>query len=104
MLPEPPYLAVIFSSVRTTEDDPGYEATAARMEELASREEGYLGLESYRSSDRSGVTISYWKDEASIAKWKANLEHLVAQKLGREKWYASWSIRVARVERSYASE
>lgn len=99
--PEPPYYAVIFTSLRTEGDD-GYGEMAARMVELAGRRPGYLGAESAR--DGLGITVSYWKDLESIAAWKADAEHLVAQKLGRERWYRSFKTRIARVERDYAFE
>ena len=57
--PEPPYYAVIFTSVRT-EGDAGYGETAARMEELAREVPGYLGIESARGADGFGITVSYW--------------------------------------------
>jgi len=45
--------------------------------------------------------VSYWTDLESIRQWKSNAEHRVAQKTGREKWYASFKTRIARVERDY---
>ncbi|MFC9130197.1 hypothetical protein ACFT4A_25520 [Streptomyces sp. NPDC057099] len=33
---------------------------------------------------------------------EAQPEHLQAQRLGRERWYSSYSVEVARVERAYA--
>ena len=96
--PEPPYYAVIFTSVRTEGDD-GYDATAARMVELAARQPGFLGIESERGE--LGITVSYWSDLEAIRNWKANAEHLEAQRLGRERWYASFRLRIARVERDY---
>jgi heme-degrading monooxygenase HmoA len=95
---EPPYLAVIFSS-RRTPGDQGYEEMAARMEELARAQPGFLGLESVRSPDGEGITVSYWKDEASVAAWREHAEHRLAQRLGRERWYSAWRLRIARVER-----
>ena len=41
---DPPSYAVVFPSVRTPADPAGYAETAARMEELASRRPGYLGV------------------------------------------------------------
>jgi len=96
--PEPPYYAVIFSNHRTQVDE-GYEDMAIRMVELASQQPGFLGVESVR--EELGVTVSYWKDLDSIKNWKANAEHLVAQKLGHEKWYSSFKTRIAKVERDY---
>ena len=97
--PEPPYYAVIFTSLRTEVDD-GYAAMAEAMDALARTQPGYLGIESAR--DGLGITVSYWRDLDSIAAWKRNVDHLAAQSLGRERWYLSYKTRVARVERDYA--
>jgi heme-degrading monooxygenase HmoA len=99
--PEPPYYAVIFSSRRTAIDD-GYGPMADRMVELASRQSGFLGLESARGADGFGITVSYWASLADIAAWKAHAEHRVAQTTGRAKWYAHFETRIARVERAGA--
>ena len=96
--PAPPYYAVIFTNLRT-EGDQGYGAMAERMVELAAQQPGFLGVESVR--DGMGITVSYWSDLESIAAWKANAEHLQAQRLGHEKWYAGFKTRIARVERDY---
>lgn len=97
--PKPPYYAVIFTSLRT-EGDNGYGAMAERMVELASQQQGFLGIETARED--LSISVSYWTDLESIKKWKANLEHLEAQRLGREKWYSSFKTRIALVERDYS--
>ena len=97
---KPPYYVVIFTS-RRTEGDEGYGDTAARMDELSRQQPGYLGMESVRGADGVGVTVAYFADPESIRAWKQQEDHLVAQRLGREKWYDAYSIRVCRVERSY---
>jgi heme-degrading monooxygenase HmoA len=99
--PEPPYYAVIFSNQRTPGDD-GYAAMAEQMMALALAQPGCLGAESTRSESGFGITVSYWRDEQSIAAWRENVEHLVAQRLGRERWYTHYALRVARVERAYS--
>ncbi len=98
-LPEPPYTAVIFSSVRT-EGDHGYAVMAARMQALAAEQPGYLGYESARE-DGLGITVSYWVDETAARAWKQVSEHAIAQQRGREVWYADYQVRVATVQRSY---
>lgn len=101
--PEPPYYVAIFTSVRTAQEDTAYARMAEVMEKLAAEQPGYLGIESVRSGgdDRVGITVSYWKDEASIAAWRANAEHQVAQQKGRGQWYTEYQLRIARVERAY---
>lgn len=98
--PAPPYYAVIFAS-RRTEGDEGYARMAERMVEIAARQPGFLGIESARGADGFGLTVSYWADARSIIAWKAQVEHLAAQEMGRRRWYAHYEVRVARVERAY---
>jgi len=96
--PKPPYYAVIFTSIRTDGDN-GYGETANRMIELAEQQSGFLGAESARED--VGITVSYWTDLDSIKNWKANTEHLDAQKIGRERWYDTFKVRISKVERDY---
>ena len=100
-LPRPPYYVVCFSSQRTELEHHEYHAMGEAMAELAARQPGFLGFESARDRNGFGITNSYWADEASIAAWKAQLDHLDAQQAGRQRWYDRYEIRVARVERAY---
>lgn len=99
--PKPPYYAVIFTNLRT-EIDEGYEEMANEMVSLASLQPGFLGQESARNG--LGITISYWGSLEAIKNWKANTDHLIAQKFGIEKWYAAYKTRIALVERDYGFE
>lgn len=101
--PEPPYYAVVFTSTRTAGDH-GYDEMAKRMLELASRRDGFLGIESARGADGLGITVSYWRDEASILAWKRDEEHQKAQHAGQRTWYANYQVRIAKVERAYGKD
>jgi len=96
--PAPPYYAVIFTNLRT-ETDAGYEEMALEIVHLAAEQSGYLGHESVRNG--LGITISYWESLEAIKAWKANTDHQLAQKYGREKWYSAFKTRIALVERDY---
>jgi len=96
--PEPPYYAVIFTSVRTGIED-GYGSTSDEMVELAAEQDGFLGVESARNE--IGITVSYWQNLEAIKNWKANTQHLLAQKYGREKWYEKYKVRICKIERDY---
>ena len=103
--PEPPYYTVIFTSEMSGDDPEGYAAMAEAMDKLAATQPGYLGIETVRSPDGGmGITVSYWESEDAIRAWKANAEHMAAQKLGRERWYADYSLRIAKVERAYKKD
>jgi heme-degrading monooxygenase HmoA len=96
--PAPPYVAVIFTSLRTPGDN-GYAAMSEAMDRLAAEQPGYLGIEAARED--VGITVSYWADEASAQAWKQVSAHLGAQRLGRERWYADYRVRIATVTRDY---
>jgi heme-degrading monooxygenase HmoA len=106
--PEPPYYAVIFTTVRPPVGAPAtdgathdaYERTAAQMERLAREQPGFLGVESARDAAGVGITVSYWSSLEAIAAWRAQADHREAQRAGRAGWYSAYSLRVCRVERA----
>lgn len=65
--PEPPYFAVIFTSMRAAGEDDSYGAMAARMNELAAQQPGFLGVESARGA-RGGIqhSASAWRGSNAI--------------------------------------
>lgn len=96
--PNPPYFAVIFSSIRT-ETENEYSETAQKMEELAEKVEGFLGIESARNE--LGITVSYWQNLEAIKEWKNQIDHKIAQERGKKEWYLQYKVRIAKVERDY---
>lgn len=95
--PQPPYYAVISTSVRT-DGDHGYAEMAKRMLELASRQPGFLGFESARQD--IGISVSYWASPEAIQAWKQDVSHREAQSRAKD-WYRAFRVRVCRVEREY---
>ncbi len=93
-----PYYAVIFTN-QQSEDIEGYSEMAQKMEELARQQPGFIDFEHAR--EELAITISYWKNLEAIANWKANLDHLDAQRQGNQKWYKWYKVRVCKVEREY---
>ncbi|BDH61533.1 hypothetical protein MTP04_16630 [Lysinibacillus sp. PLM2] len=100
--PNPPYYAVIFTSQRTEKDSKSYNLTANRMIELASKQNGFLGVESVREQNGLGITVSYWDSLESIKQWKAHMSHQNAQEKGKKDWYSAYSTRICKVEREYS--
>lgn len=96
--PDPPYTAVIFTSIRSDVDN-GYAAEAEAMDTLAARQPGYLGVESAREG--IGITVSYWASPEAARAWKQVTEHRLAQKRGRDEWYREYRVRIATVDREY---
>ncbi len=81
--------------------DADYTATAALLRDLALTRFGCLEFVAVTEGDQE-IALSYWPDEASIQAWKQQADHLMAQQLGRERWYASYRVEVAEVKRAYA--
>ncbi|PLS16151.1 antibiotic biosynthesis monooxygenase [Bacillus sp. M6-12] len=96
--PEPPYYAVIFTSQRTPEDN-GYAKMADKMVELASRQQGFLGVESVRDVTGAGITVSYWDSLEAIDLWRHNAAHKLAKQKGKDEWYKSFALRISLVEK-----
>lgn len=93
-----PYYAVIFTSKHTDEIS-GYNEMVQKMEDLAKKQEGFLGIESARND--IGITISYWENLEAIKNWKQQNDHIIAQQKGREDWYSWYHVRVCKIEREY---
>lgn len=97
--PQPPYYAAIFSSTHTGAHQ-GYAEDTETVLELAKEHPGFLGIEAAGDDDLS-IAVSYWDSDEAIRAFKELAEHLIIQKRGRETYYKSYKMRVARVERDY---
>jgi heme-degrading monooxygenase HmoA len=97
---EPPYYSVVFTTVRTQEQS-GYRDTNARMEELVKDVPGYLGMDHAQNPGGLGITVAYFRDAEALTQWRTNAEHQAAQRRGRAEWYDSYTIHIAKVERSH---
>ncbi len=91
--------AVIFKAKLRQLDD-NYADTAERLRERALQEYGCLEFNSFTQGDDE-IAISYWPSEAHIAAWKADSEHLSAQRKGKMQWYDWYSVEVVEVQQEY---
>jgi heme-degrading monooxygenase HmoA len=98
---EPPYYVAVFTTVRT-EDQSGYSETNARMEDLVKDVPGFLGMDHAQTPGGLGITVGYFRDADALTEWRSNAEHRAAQKRGQAEWYQSYTLHVAKVERSHA--
>jgi heme-degrading monooxygenase HmoA len=82
--------------------DEEYAAAAARMEELARIQPGFIDV--FGSVDpETGVecTIVLFEDEASVRAWRDHAEHQEVRRRGHEKFYDWFEIIVASSVRQY---
>jgi heme-degrading monooxygenase HmoA len=99
--PKAPYYAVIFTFRNTGVDMDEYFATTDHLLKKARALPGFYGEEVARGEDLA-ISVSYWKDEATVKAWRDDAEHILARETGREKWYRDVIVRVARIERDTA--
>ena len=91
--------AVIFKA-KIKQFDKEYLKMAKRMRELATKDYGCIDFISVCEKNLE-ISISYWENKEQIKKWKNNSEHIIAQELGKSKWYDSYEIEIAKIERKY---
>ncbi|MGM9466380.1 MULTISPECIES: antibiotic biosynthesis monooxygenase family protein [Streptomyces] len=97
---EPPYYVAVFTAI-PTEDRSGYGETNARMEDLVKEVPGYLGADHAQTPGGLSITVGYFRDADALTQWRSNAEHRAAQERGRAEWYQSYTLHVAKVERSH---
>ena len=91
--------AVIFKA-KTKELDEEYFIMAKHMRELAMNKYGCTEFTAV-TEGREEIAISYWDSMEQIAKWKQDSEHLVAQELGKSKWYEDYVVEIVEVLSAY---
>lgn len=88
------FLVVFRSRKRADTDRALYNAQAAAMEALAARRPGFLSFKSFTAEDGESVAISEWESGAAARAWGQVAEHVIAQRDGRERWYAQYTIHL----------
>ena len=97
-------IAVIFEVWPNTEGRGEYLDIASRLRPLL-ESEGILSIERFESLNEDGkvLSLSFWRDEESVASWRNVVEHRLAQREGRERLFDAYRIRVAHVVRDYTA-
>jgi heme-degrading monooxygenase HmoA len=97
-------LVVLFRSRLTEQAGDDYGAMATEMLARARTMPGFVDFKSFRSDDGERLSVIRWESEDTLRAWKEDAEHIIAQRLGREKWYQYYRLEVAEVVRSYDFE
>ena len=92
-------MLISFRSKLTPTAGADYEQMAEEMERLARASPGFIDVKAYKSDDGERLTLVWWQDAETLKGWATNARHLMAQRMGREKWYAYYKIEVAEVVR-----
>jgi len=65
--------------------------------------EGFISIECFQSTlnPEKVMSVTTWRDEEAVVKWRNVSAHLAAQKAGRDKIFKDYRVRVASVIRDY---
>jgi heme-degrading monooxygenase HmoA len=65
--------------------------------------DGFLSVERFASLSDSNrlLSLSFWRDEESVRRWRAASRHRAAQSAGRDGIFSDYRLRVAAVLRDY---
>lgn len=97
--PAPPYYAVI-APAALTRDIAGYPELAQRLIACAGEVDGFIGIETcYR--ENFVLAVSYWRSLQAIERWRDHPDHRAAKQHARDRWFAQYVTRIAKVEHSY---
>ena len=95
--------AVIFEVQPKPGREKDYLATAQQLRAELEKIDGFISVERFASLYHEGkiLSLSFWRDEAAVARWRGHPAHRDAQRRGREEIFAEYRIRVAGVVRDY---
>lgn len=96
-------IAVIFEAETSADAQAEYLDWAAELRPLLNDIDGFISIERFQSLTTSGrlLSLSFWRDEAAVARWRALPEHRRAQAAGRDHVFAGYRLRIAEVLRDY---
>ncbi|WP_113486674.1 antibiotic biosynthesis monooxygenase family protein [Rhizobium cremeum] len=96
-------IAVIFEVVPYLDARSAYLDVAAELRPQLEKMDGFLSVERFESLTLPGkiLSLSFWRDEEAVARWRNLPEHRAAQTMGREGVFADYRLRVAHVLRDY---
>lgn len=80
-----------------------YLALAQQLRPELEKIDGFISVERFASLHDEGkiLSLSFWRDESAVARWRTHLAHREAQRRGRGEIFDDYRIRVASVVRDY---
>lgn len=96
-------IAVIFEVWPADGRAAEYFDLAAMLRTDLERIDGFISIERFESLTTKGkyLSLSFWRDDQAVRKWRNLEKHRSAQSRGREGIFADYRLRVASVERDY---
>jgi heme-degrading monooxygenase HmoA len=96
-------IAVIFEVEPAPGQRDAYLAKATDLKPMLETVDGFISVERFYSLNDANkiLSLSFWRDEVAVAKWRQLPEHRAAQCMGRHGGFAKYRLRIAGVVRDY---
>ena len=96
-------MAVIFEVTPAPGQRSAYLDAAAALKPLLAQIDGFVSIERFESLSEPGklLSLSFWRDEEAVARWRQQEAHRSTQAAGRDHVFADYRLRVAAVVRDY---
>ena len=96
-------IAVIFEFTPTEGRFDDYYRLALGLNEEVKNFDGFISIERFQSINDPTrfVSLSFWRDEEAVRKWRNVQKHREAQAKGRRGIFSSYRLRVCSVLRDY---
>ena len=96
-------IAVIFEVWPKQEHKQDYLDMAAELRPFLEDADGFISIERFESLTEPGklLSISFFRDEESVAAWRNVTAHRRAQEVGRSEFFRDYRLRIASVSRDY---
>lgn len=80
-----------------------YLEIAAALRSELEQIDGFISVERFASLTDDGkiLSLSFWRDEEALVRWRNHAEHQAAQGRGRHEIFADYRLRIAAVVRDY---
>lgn len=96
-------MAVIFEVTPAPGQQDAYLGAAAALRPVLEQVDGFISIERFESLSAPGklLSLSFWRDEEAVARWRQQEAHRSTQAAGRDHVFADYRLRVAAVVRDY---
>jgi len=96
-------IAVLFEAWPAQGEQSRYLDLAASLRPELDASDGFLSIERFASIAEPGklLSLSFWRDEAAVARWRNLAAHRRTQAAGRAGVFSDYRLRIAEVVRDY---
>jgi heme-degrading monooxygenase HmoA len=97
-------IVVMLEIIPKKERKKEYLALVAYLKKQLTGINGFISIEPFQSlTDHNKLlSLSFWKDEASVTQWRNLEDHRYSQSEGRDSLFSDYCIRVGNIIRDYS--